>query len=123
MSVKQLGWLFLSFSGRLSRVAYLLAALLMTVILTFLLYRTMLAEQAGVTDGGVWNALFSLAIFASLWAQAALGIKRIHDIGRPAIFALVLFLPLINAIAFIALCIIPGEPGPNRYGQVTNAPA
>lgn len=122
MTAAQMRWLFFSFSGRVSRAPYVLAALLMTVVLGFLLYRVILAQESG-GGSGMWDVLFSIGTIAALWAQAALGVKRVHDLGRPGIFAAALFLPALNAIAFIVLCILPGEQGPNQYGQVTNAPA
>ena len=115
-------WLFFGFSGRISRLAYLLAGLLMMIIVVFLSYRGMLAAEAG-GSGSIWDVALSVVLIASLWAQAALGAKRMHDIGRPGIFAVLLFVPLFNFIAFVALCLLPGNPGPNEYGRVTNAPA
>ncbi len=122
MSLSQLSWLFFGFSGRISRAAYFLAALLMSLILAFLLYRALLAQEA-TGDVGAWDAALSLCIFVSLWAQAALGVKRLHDFGKPAIFAIALFMPALNIIGFIVLCLIPGDQGPNTYGRLTNAPA
>ena len=39
-------------------------------------------------------------------------VKRLHDIGRPGIIALSLFIPVVSIVAFIALCLFPGNPGP-----------
>lgn len=122
MQTNQMTWLFFGFSGRISRLAYLLAGLLMMIIVVFLSYRGMLAAEAG-GSGSIWDVALSVVLIASLWAQAALGAKRMHDIGRPGIFAALLFVPLFNFIAFVALCLLPGNPGPNEYGRVTNAPA
>lgn len=122
MQTNQMTWLFFGFSGRISRLAYLLAGLLMMIIVVFLSYRGMLAAEAG-GSGSIWDVPLSVVLIASLWAQAALGAKRMHDIGRPGIFAVLLFVPLFNFIAFVALCLLPGNPGPNEYGRVTNAPA
>ena len=118
----QMVWLFFGFSGRISRAAYLLAGLLMMVIVVFITYRLMLAEQVGA-PAPFWEVALSIFLVASLWAQAALGAKRLHDLGRPGMFAALLFVPLFNFIAFVGLCILPGEQGPNRYGQVTNRPS
>jgi uncharacterized membrane protein YhaH (DUF805 family) len=120
--VSQIYWLFFGFSGRIARAPYLLAALFMMVILTFLLYRLMLAQEAG-RPTEAWDVALSLAMLASLWTQAALGAKRFHDFGKPGLAAIALFIPILNAIGFIALCIIPGDRGPNAYGERTNAPA
>lgn len=117
-----MSWLFLSFSGRISRAAYLLAGLLMMITVVFITYRLVRAQEAGIGTG-LWETVLSAVLFASLWAQAALGAKRLHDFGKPGMFAVLLFVPLFNFITFVALCIIPGEPGPNAYGRTTNAPA
>lgn len=115
-------WLFFGFSGRISRAAYLLAGLLMMITVVFLVYRMMRAQETGV-GGGFWETVLSIVLMASLWAQAALGAKRLHDLGKPGIFAALLFVPMFNFITFVALCLLPGEPGPNRYARTTNAPA
>ena len=115
-------WLFFGFAGRISRGAYFLAGLLMMITVVFIVYRIMLAQErgAGVT---FWESLLSVVLFASLWAQAALGAKRMHDLGRHGAFAALLFVPALNFITFVALCLLPGEPGPNRYARTTNARA
>ena len=115
-------WLFFGFSGRISRAAFLLAGLLMMIAVVFIVYRMTLAQDSGA-DAGLWEALLSAVLFASLWAQAALGAKRMHDLGRPGIFAALLFVPLFNFIAFIGLCLLPGEAGANKYAATTNAPS
>ena len=116
----QLFWLFFLFKGRVSRAAFFLAGLLLVVIQLFLVYRFTLVPQE-TAESQVWASLFSLSFLVSIWANVALGVKRLHDLGRPGIFAIVLFIPVISIIAFIALCLMPGEPGPNRYGSDTNS--
>lgn len=116
----QLFWLFFLFKGRVSRAAFFLAGLLLVVIQLFLVYRFTLVPQE-TAESQVWASLFSLSFLVSIWANVALGVKRLHDLGRPGIFAVVLFIPVISIIAFIALCLMPGEPGPNRYGSDTNS--
>ena len=116
-------WLFFGLKGRISRVAFLLGGLLMTVVTLFVLYRMSAADAIEAGDAlEFWNTVLSVVVFVSLWCQAALAAKRLHDIGRPGIFAIAMFVPLVNFIAFVALCLIPGEPGPNKYGAVANAP-
>ena len=122
MPANQIIWLFFGFSGRISRAAYFLAGLMMMIIVVFITYRMMLAQESG-TSGALWETMLSVVLIASLWAQAALGAKRFHDFGKPGMLAALLFIPLFNFISFVALCIIPGTPGPNQFGQVSNAPA
>lgn len=114
-------WLFFGLKGRISRIAFLLGGLMMTVITFFVLYRMSGAEDQEQAFQ-FWNTVLSVVVFVSLWCQAALAVKRLHDIGRPGIFAIAMFVPLVNFVAFIALCLIPGEQGPNKYGAIANRP-
>ena len=118
----QLLWLFFKFSGRVSRAAYFLAGLLLAIVQAFLLYRFTLVPEDS-TAGQMWAVAFWIVVLVSTWASVALGVKRLHDIGRPGILAAALFLPFISILAFVALCLIPGEAGPNRYGDRPNTPS
>lgn len=118
----KLVWLFFRFSGRVNRAAYFLAGLLLAVVQAFLLYRFMLVAEDSPSGQG-WAVAFWIVMILAIWANIALSVKRLHDIGKPGPIALALFIPVISIIAFIALCLIPGNPGPNQYGQHTNAPA
>ena len=71
----------------------------------------------------MWAVAFWVVVIISVWSSVALGVKRLHDIGRPGLFAVALFVPILSIIAFVALCLLAGEEGPNRYGQRTNSPA
>lgn len=121
MASNQIFWLFFSFSGRVSRAAYFLAGMLMMIIVVFLVYRVTLAQQAGVSSAG-WDTALVVALLVSLWTQAALGAKRLHDLGKPGLYAALLFVPLFNFLVFVALCLMPGTPGANQFGRYTNAP-
>ncbi|MGT2465223.1 DUF805 domain-containing protein [Mesorhizobium atlanticum] len=47
--------------------------------------------------------------------------KRFHDFGKPTYFALISL--IIGPILLIILSCFRSDPGPNRYGRRTNAPA
>lgn len=121
MPRNQLIWLFFGTSGRLGRAAYFLAGLLLAVIQAFFLYRMVQAQEAGLT-GAFWESGFVVTFFVSLWSNVALGVKRLHDFDKPGIVAAALFIPAVSIVAFIILCLFPGDKGPNRYGEYTNAP-
>jgi uncharacterized membrane protein YhaH (DUF805 family) len=115
-------WLFFGIAGRVSRLAYFLAGLFLAVVQAFLLYRfTLVPEESAA--GQFWAFLFWVAVVISIWSNVALGIKRLHDMDRPGIFAVALFIPVISILAFVILCLFPGTGGPNKYGQDTNSPA
>lgn len=113
-------WLFFRFTGRVGRVVYFLAGLLLAVVQAFFLYRFMQVPE-GSAAGQLWASLFWLAVLVSVWSNVALGVKRLHDFDRPGIVAITLFIPVVSIVAFIALCLIPGDPGPNRYGPPPGA--
>jgi len=105
-----------------SRAAYFLGGLLVAIAQAFPLYRFTLVPE-GTTESETWAMLFGLAFLVSLWSNVALAVKRLHDLGKPGLMAFVLFVPVVSIVAFLVLCLFPGDPGPNRYGSRTNAPA
>ena len=122
IDIPQLVWLFLRLKGRISRAAYLLAGLLANLVPLFLLYRFTLVPEGSPESMG-WAVAFTLIGILAIWAIFALSVKRVHDLGKPGAYALALFVPLVSYVAFVILCVMPGEPGPNRYGETTNSPA
>jgi uncharacterized membrane protein YhaH (DUF805 family) len=128
-------WLFFKTSGRLSRAAYLLSFMFMVVVVSFPLYQYMrvmpldmteMAEMAEAPLSGaaqMWSTVFLVTMLAFLWAHIATSIKRVHDVGKPGILVVLLFIPVVSIVAFLFLCIFRGDPGPNPYGARTNAPA
>ncbi|WP_455189957.1 DUF805 domain-containing protein [Foliimonas ilicis] len=114
-------WFFFRFQGRVSRMAYFLGGLLIAIAQAFPLYRATLVPQDS-TSGEMWASIFMVALIASLWSNVALGVKRLHDFGKPGIAAIALFIPIVSIAIFLVLCFFPGDRGPNRYGYETNAP-
>ncbi|CAN0653800.1 DUF805 domain-containing protein [Nitratireductor aquimarinus] len=121
MTKNQISWLFLGFSGRVSRAAFFLAGLLLAVLQALVLYRFTLAPE-GSGASGVWALLFWGMFMLSAFSSVALGVKRLHDFGKSGMFAFALFVPMVSILAFIVLCLYPGDPGANEYGERTNAP-
>ncbi|RWA71934.1 MAG: DUF805 domain-containing protein [Mesorhizobium sp.] len=115
-------WLFFKTSGRVSRAAYFLGGLLVALVQAFPLYRFTLVPE-GSAESNMWSFVFFLTFLASLWSNVVLAVKRLHDFDKPGIAALVLFVPVVSIVAFLVLCLFPGQAGPNRYGSRTNAPA
>lgn len=117
----QLIWLFFRFSGRLNRVAFLLTFLLMLVVVSFPLYQFM-RVPAESSAGQTWSVLFGVTFVTFLWIHIATSVKRLHDMGKPGILAVSLFIPVVSLVVFAILCLFPGSTGPNQYGQNTNSP-
>lgn len=126
----QMAWLFFGFSGRIDRSVYALAGLLIFTVQAFIVYRY-LQPLLDTLANGDFDPAETLALSPMTNLQSgffllgqllhiALAAKRIHDFGRSGFFA-ILFM-FAGLIAYIALCLVPGTPGPNKYGQRTNAP-
>ncbi|WP_235911931.1 DUF805 domain-containing protein [Mesorhizobium xinjiangense] len=122
MNLQHYTWLFFRLSGRISRAAYLLGGLLANLVPAFLLYRFTLAPEAS-QEGGMWAFAFITIGVICVYSIFALSVKRLHDFDKPGALALSLFVPFLSYIAFVALCLIPGDKAPNRYGEHTNEPA
>jgi uncharacterized membrane protein YhaH (DUF805 family) len=115
-------WLFFRLTGRVSRAAYFLGGLFIAILQAFPLYRFTLVPE-GTPENQVWAIVFFIIFVASLWSNIALTVKRLHDLGKPGLWSLVIFVPIVSIVAFIVLCLFPGDPGPNRYGRRTDAAA
>jgi uncharacterized membrane protein YhaH (DUF805 family) len=117
----QLIWLFFRLPGRVNRTAYFLGVLLLVIIQLFLVYRLMLVEPTSAA-AQFWAAAFWLSVPVAVWSNVALSVKRLHDMGKPGTWVVTLFIPVVSIIAFVFICLSPGNPGPNQYGQRTNEP-
>lgn len=71
---------------------------------------------------GGTNFLTGLFALAVLIPNIALGIRRFHDIGKPALWVILLFIPLVNLIIMLIFLTKPSD-GPNQYGEGPQAAA
>jgi uncharacterized membrane protein YhaH (DUF805 family) len=119
-------WLFLKPTGRLTRLPYFLATMLISVISSFLVYRHVLsympadAKDPWQTPG--LEELITFVFIVTLWPMIALSAKRLQDIGKPPIISVAIALPLVSVFAYLVLSIYPGTNGPNKYGKLRNMP-
>ena len=59
-------------------------------------------------------AYFLLAGVAILYANIAIAVKRLHDIGYGGFLAVAILIPIVNLAFNIWVGVLPGTPGPNR---------
>ncbi len=71
-------------------------------------------ESAAVLAICVVMLLF-MAISTILYVT--LSIRRLHDIEKDGMFVLLAFVPTVNFIFWLYLCIMKGTDGPNQYGE------
>lgn len=107
-------WLFFRLDGRVGRWPFFLGCMFLAVLQALALYQS-IVQHGAISD--LWLAVFWIIGVASLWCTLALGVKRVHDIGLHGVFAVTLLVPIVMVFAFVLLCVWPGNPGPNQYGN------
>jgi len=103
--------LYLGLRGRITRRTYwlhgVLSLLLLGVVVNALLA---IANVDNDTAGRLVNLVF-------LWPLIAVSVKRQHDFGFSAWWALIHFIPGVGSLVLLVVDgSVPGTPGPNRYG-------
>jgi uncharacterized membrane protein YhaH (DUF805 family) len=103
-------WVLFGLDGRIGRQAYWLAFLLTLAVLSiaFTPYRSGLPLEP--------DLYFLLLGGLALWTEVAIVIKRLHDRSLSGLFALLLLVPLVNIGVVLLVGLLPGDPGPNRFG-------
>ncbi len=61
----------------------------------------------------VLTSLYNLAIFLP---SIAIGIRRLHDIGKTGWWLLISFIPCIGTIVLLVFACTDSQPGENLYG-------
>lgn len=104
---------YLDFGGRSNRGEYwywVLDSILISIVLSFV-------DQAlfgGFGDnvnvlGGIWG-------LATFIPSIALGVRRLHDIGRTGWWLLIILVPVIGFLVLLYFAVQPPEDGENRFG-------
>jgi uncharacterized membrane protein YhaH (DUF805 family) len=60
-----------------------------------------------------------LALVAATVLMLKAQMSRFHDIGWSGRALLLMFVPLVNVVAFLLLLVVPGQKQPNQYGEPT----
>lgn len=100
---------FATFSGRSRRKEFWMF-LLINVAINYAL--SLIAGKLG-SAGQIITSVFSLAI---LVPSIAVGIRRMHDIGKSGKWVLINLIPLIGTIWFLILGAKDGEVNSNQWG-------
>lgn len=144
-----LEWMFMplkryaDFNGRSRRMEYWSFTLFLVIVYVILLAimmggglsmsamtdPTAVPEGPGVLFwiGGGLLALFALAIIVP---SIAVGVRRLHDRDMSGwwylgviVASMIPFVGFIAGIAFLVITLLPGTPGPNKYGPDPKDPA
>lgn len=105
---------YATFAGRAQRSEYWY----------FFLYYLLIYIVLAVVDGvlGSFDARQGFGLFTGIFALAtaipsiAVGVRRMHDIGRSGWWLLISFVPLVGVIWLLVYAARDGNPGVNAYG-------
>lgn len=114
-------WLFFSASGRIGRTLFVLGWLYLSVVNGLMI--ALLIGQSSNGDPPLVLSLMALAVGGfTLWPSAMLTVKRLHDVDLAGAFAILIFVPALSIILLVGLSLWKGTPGPNSYGDRSDAP-
>lgn len=106
-SVKTCFKKYVDFSGRAPRPEYWWFALFEFVCLV--------VASAVSMKVGYW--LYGLAVLAFILPSLAVGVRRLHDIGKSGWFILIGLIPIIGGIILIVFYCLPTQEHNNEWGS------
>jgi uncharacterized membrane protein YhaH (DUF805 family) len=102
------------FAGRSQRSEYWFFVLFYFLIAIVLSIADSAAGLMSLEAGiGLFSGLFMLAMFIP---SLAVGVRRLHDIGRTGWWILIGLIPLIGWIVLLVFAVQDSQPGTNEYG-------
>ena len=103
----------LGFSGRIGRMRWLAWKLVLSSIVALCSLLTWFIIKVSPTLGITCAATLTLAyVFISLRISA----QRLHDLNWSAWMLLLHLVPMANLVLCLMMLLMPGTPGPNKYG-------
>jgi uncharacterized membrane protein YhaH (DUF805 family) len=100
----------MNFNGRASLSAYWWYALgLFAVDMVLIIFSAVVGSIA-------FSMLLYLVMFAAGLSALSVGVRRLHDTDKSGWMLLLGLIPFIGGIIVLVLLVLPGTPGPNRFG-------
>jgi uncharacterized membrane protein YhaH (DUF805 family) len=115
-------WVFFSINGRIGREVYWLAWIAINCAVVTLAFSQITADPQTGRMVIEPRGLSAVILVLSMPTLICVSVKRLHDMNFSGFFALALLIPALNIFATILLGIMPGKPGPNRYGERADVP-
>ena len=105
---------YAKFTGRARRREYWM----------FILFNFVIGFFLGIIDGllGTFNAEAQVGLLGTLYSlfvlipSIALGVRRLHDIGRTGWWLLISFIPFIGAIVLLVFFVLDSREEGSKYG-------
>jgi uncharacterized membrane protein YhaH (DUF805 family) len=108
-----------SFQGRMRRMHYWGATILVTVVLFAVLFAidVWLPQDENGQPSVAGATLVAIVYFVGLWTSLAIQVKRWHDRDKAGWWVLINLVPILGTLwAFVENGFLDGTPGPNRFG-------
>jgi uncharacterized membrane protein YhaH (DUF805 family) len=105
---------YAEFSGRARRKEYWMFALFNIVFsIAAIILDNILGTTIEDVGYGLFYCLYGLAVIIP---SLAVGVRRLHDVGKSGWFLFVALIPIIGAIWLLVLLCTDGNAGANEYG-------
>ena len=105
---------YVDFKGRARRKEYWMFFLFNMI---FAIIAMVLDNVLGLANPMVgYGAIYGIYALATFLPGLALGVRRLHDVGKSGWMMFIALIPLIGAIWLIVLICTNGESGDNKYG-------
>lgn len=106
---------YTDFNGRARRKEYWMFFLFNLIFTAIASLIDIAAGTANVESGsGLFQGIYSLVV---LIPGLAVGVRRLHDVGKSGWMLLLAFIPIIGAIWLLVLFATNGKEGTNKWGQ------
>jgi len=102
------------FSGRARRKEYWMFILFNLI---FTIVAMILDNILGIAGSQGYGPIYGLYCLAMFIPSLAVSFRRLHDVGKSGWFLLILLIPLIGAIWYLAVVCRDSNPGENKYGS------
>lgn len=116
---------YVDFQGRARRSEYWLFYLLFMIIYVVVLVSSGGLDEAGPGPTGlglIVSLIGGLAILGMVIPLLAVGVRRLHDTNRSGWWLLLSLIPVIGGLVVFVFTVLPGTPGPNRFGPDPKQP-
>jgi uncharacterized membrane protein YhaH (DUF805 family) len=106
---------YADFNGRARRKEYWMFVLFNMI---FAIVAMILDNVLGIAMEGIgYGPLYGLYVLAIIIPSIAVGVRRLHDIGKSGWMYLITFIPLIGPFWLLLLMTTDSNPGENQYGE------
>lgn len=105
---------YAEFSGRARRTEYWMFVLFNFIfVLAAIILDNIVGTAIDEFGYGLFYFLYVLAVFLP---GLAVGVRRLHDVGKSGWMMLIALIPLVGAIWLLVLMFTDSDPGDNAYG-------